>query len=231
MSILIQQLEDLIKQNHMLAHPFYQAWSCGELLKTTLQQYAKEYYYHVRAFPRYLSALHSRCENPEVRKHLLENLIDEEVGSPNHPDLWKSFAEALGVPMEELGTKKPELATQKVIDHFFTCCRTLPISAGIAALYSYESQIPAICQTKIQGLRNWYGLSDPKEYRYFTVHESVDVAHSQIEKAMFEKIVASEEEEVVIETVKKTVCCLWDFLTSFLTTPCSAFSCESRQNV
>lgn len=79
----IDKLEKLIQQKHMLSHSFYQAWSCGALTKATLKAYAKEYYQHVKAFPTYISALHSRCDDPEIRRCLLTNLIDEESGHPN----------------------------------------------------------------------------------------------------------------------------------------------------
>jgi pyrroloquinoline-quinone synthase len=32
--------------------------------------------------------LHSRCDELETRQVLLENLIDEERGAGNHPELW-----------------------------------------------------------------------------------------------------------------------------------------------
>src|SRR5262249_12842511 len=155
---------------HMLSHPFYQAWSCGALTKAVLQAYAKEYYQHVKAFPTYISALHSRCDDLEMRKCLLTNLIDEESGYPNHLDLWKSFALAIGVDQKELDIHKPQATTEELINHFHNNCRSQPLAVGLATLYSYESQIPAICQTKIEGLKKWYGLKDPESYRYFSVH-------------------------------------------------------------
>src|SRR5687768_4747226 len=72
----------------MLKHPFYRAWSEGRLSKAILGDYAKQYYAHVRAFPTYVSAVHSRCEDVSIRQELLENLIEEERGTENHPELW-----------------------------------------------------------------------------------------------------------------------------------------------
>jgi pyrroloquinoline-quinone synthase len=211
----IEKLEELIQQKHMLSHPFYQAWSCGMLTKATLQTYAKEYYQHVKAFPTYISALHSRCDDPEIRKCLLKNLMDEESGSPNHPDLWRSFALALGVHQKELDTHKPQAATEELIDHFRSNCRSQPLAVGIAALYSYESQIPAICQTKIEGLKKWYGLNDPESYRYFSVHETADVEHSREEKKILLDLVQPGEEEMVLDAAETTLNSLGNFLSSF----------------
>ena len=35
-------------------------------------------------FPRYLSSIHSNCEDISVRQEILDNLIDEERGNDNH---------------------------------------------------------------------------------------------------------------------------------------------------
>jgi pyrroloquinoline-quinone synthase len=221
--IWIDQLEQLIQQKHMLSTPFYQAWSNGTLSKSTLQAYAREYYQHVKAFPTYLSALHSRCENPIIRRSLLTNLIDEEAGEPNHPDLWKAFALHLGVPQQELETHAPNQATQTLIATFRESCTLHPIAVGLAALYSYESQIPAICQTKIDGLRKWYGLTDPQSYRYFSLHQTVDIEHSHEEKKLLTALVQPGEESAALQGADKVLNALNDFLDSFTTDcPCEA---------
>lgn len=212
----IDKLENMIQQKHMLSNPFYKAWTCGMLTQSQLQDYAKEYYHHVKAFPTYISALHSRCDDMEVRKSLLNNLIDEEAGCPNHPDLWKSFTLALGVSQEEISSHTPRAQTKHLIDTFKESCSSLPLAAGIATLYCYESQIPSICKTKIDGLQKWYGLNKPEDYRYFTVHETADVEHSATEKELLVNMVKPEEETVTLRAVDKTLDALDKFLISFL---------------
>ena len=56
-------LRDAVMEYSMLKHPFYVAWTEGKLSKAVLAAYAKQYYAHVRAFPTYVSAVHSRCED------------------------------------------------------------------------------------------------------------------------------------------------------------------------
>lgn len=212
----VENLENMIQKENMLLHPFYRAWTCGMLSKSTLQDYAKEYYHHVKAFPTYISALHSRCEDQEIRKELLTNLIDEEAGSPNHPDLWRQFIEALGVSEEEVEAHEPSTATAAMIAEFKKNCNQGPLGVGIAALYCYESQIPEICKTKVDGLKKWYGMTNPEGYRYFSVHEVADVEHSQAEKRMLIKLVAPGEEEQVLKSGKSILNTLNNFLSSFL---------------
>ena len=118
MNQYLDNIDNNIAEKHLLKHAFYLAWARGELSKDALTDYAQQYYHHVAAFPTYLSAVHSNCEDQAIRKQLLDNLIDEEAGSPNHPDLWKEFAQSLS---KQKG-KKPydsilqsdEVAGQKV---------------------------------------------------------------------------------------------------------------------
>ncbi len=84
----------------LLKHPFYQAWTAGELTRDDLAAYASEYWHHVSAFPTYLSALHSRLPDGELRREVLRNLTDEEgVDTANgraHSELWMDFATGMG---------------------------------------------------------------------------------------------------------------------------------------
>src|SRR5436190_1897657 len=97
----LKTLDAQITAKHLLMHPFYQAWTRGELSREALQDYARQYYHHVAAFPTYLSAVHANTDDQATRRLLLENLIDEEAGCPNHPELWLQFAAAMGVDKED----------------------------------------------------------------------------------------------------------------------------------
>jgi pyrroloquinoline-quinone synthase len=211
----MNQLDELIQQKHMLLNPFYQAWSCGELTHHQLQDYAKNYYHHVKAFPTYLSALHSRCEDLAIRKSILNNLIDEEGATPTHPDLWMSFILSLGVNQEEIHAHRPTQQTEKLIQAFRKSCSS-SLVLGIAALYCYESQIPQICQTKIRGLKMWYGVTNFEDYRYFLVHETADIEHSQSEKKLLSKLISYEQEGMVLKEATHILDCLNTFLSAFL---------------
>jgi pyrroloquinoline-quinone synthase len=93
---VIADLDPIIAERSMLKHPFYQAWTAGTLTRERLQNYAVEYYPHVAAFPRYLSAIHSRCADMATRQAILENLIEEERGAENHPELWLALCRGDG---------------------------------------------------------------------------------------------------------------------------------------
>src|SRR5450432_4211418 len=112
---LHEQLLGVIAERSVLKHPFYLAWNQGTLPRESLKAYAAQYYRQVLAFPRYVSAVHSRCDKPAARQQLLENLIEEERGPDNHPELWLRFAETLGVARDEVLSAAPLPATTALI--------------------------------------------------------------------------------------------------------------------
>ncbi len=196
----LDKIDNNIAEKHLLKHPFYLAWTRGELSKEALADYAQQYYHHVAAFPTYLSAVHAKCDDQVMRKQLLSNLIDEEAGSPNHPELWPK--------------KQPE--TKSLIGIFRSVCRDGSTAEGLAALYAYESQIPAICESKIDGLKRHYGFNNPEHYRYFTVHIDADREHSAAEREMLGAYIDNRN----LETVKASVNRVLDALLEMLSGVC-----------
>ena len=201
-----------IAGKHLLKHPFYLAWTRGELSTDVLSDYARQYYHHVAAFPTYLSAVHAKCDDRNTRKQLLDNLVDEEAGSPNHPELWLKFAHGLGVPEADAIAAEKRSETKNLIDTFRSVCRDGSTAEGLAALYAYESQIPAICESKIDGLKKHYGFNDPEGYRYFSVHIEADREHSAAERKMLSTYVDDQNAGKVRAAVQQTLDALWEML-------------------
>ncbi len=208
----LETIDNDIAEKHLLKHPFYLAWTRGELSKEALTDYAKQYYHHVAAFPTYLSAVHAGCDDQPTRKQILSNLIDEEAGSPNHPELWKQFAEGLGVEDVDLVQTEKESETKNLIGTFRSVCGDKTTAEGLAALYAYESQIPAICESKIDGLKKHYGFTDPKHYEYFSVHIEADKEHSAAEREMLSTYVDNRNIDSVRESVRRVLDTLWQML-------------------
>jgi len=201
-----------IAEKHLLKHPFYLAWARGELSRQALTDYAKQYFHHVAAFPTYLSAVHAKCDDQTIRKQILSNLIDEEAGSPNHPELWRQFANALGVQDVDLAKAEQRPETKGLIDTFRSVCGETSTAEGLAALYAYESQIPSICESKIDGLKKYYGFNDPKGYEYFSVHVEADREHSATERNMLGDYVNDRNFGAVKVSVKRVLDALWEML-------------------
>lgn len=208
----LDRIDKDIAEKHLLKHPFYLAWTRGELSKEALTDYARQYYHHVAAFPTYLSAVHAKCDDQATRKQLLSNLIDEEAGSPNHPELWKKFAEGLGVEDVDVKNAEKRSETRNLIDTFRSVCGERSTAEGLAALYAYESQIPAICESKIDGLKKHYGFTDPEHYQYFSVHIEADREHSAAEREMLSAEIDSGNFEAVKTSTNRVLDALWEML-------------------
>jgi pyrroloquinoline-quinone synthase len=193
---LESRLRDVLDERSLLKHPFYRAWTAGTLPIERLQEYARQYYHFEVAFPRFISAIHARTESPRVRQLLPENLWDEEHGERNHPALWLEFADALGVPAEEVRISRPNAETTALVNHFANACANAPVDEALAALFAYEGQVPAVAEQKIAGLRDLYGLQ-PSQYEFFTVHEAADAVHSGAELAAIHELCTSEDAVVV----------------------------------
>jgi pyrroloquinoline-quinone synthase len=143
---------------------------------------------------------------------LLGNLIDEEAGSPNHPELWLKFTEGLGVEDVDVRSTAKSPETKNLIETFRSVCRDRSTAEGLAALYAYESQIPAICESKIDGLKKHYGFTDPKAYEYFSVHIEADREHSAAERKMLSACIDNRNFESVKAAVQRILDALWEML-------------------
>src|SRR5215469_5899591 len=107
-----EQLHSRITKYDLLCHPFYKAWSAGELTRDDLRNYALDYYQHVQAFPSYLAAFALRLNEGELRRAVLANMRDEQGGEnaageqgTAHSDLWLDFAEGMGASRSAFGHK------------------------------------------------------------------------------------------------------------------------------
>ncbi len=211
---LIPQLDAMIAERHLLKHPFYQDWTAGRLSLDTLREYAVQYYRHVEAFPRYLSALHSRCDDLCVRQALLANLIEEERGEENHPELWPRFAEGLGVVRDRVTDAPANAATQKLVETYRRLTRERHVAAGLAALYVYEAQIPAVATAKIDGLKRHYGIGSERTLAFFTTHERADAYHAKTGAELIDRLAADDESSRadVIAAADEALAALWGML-------------------
>lgn len=209
-----KELQDSIERYAMLKHPFYQLWSTGELDVEVLREYAKQYYAHVKAFPAYVSATHSHCDDVAVRQMLLENLIEEERGENNHPELWLRFAEGLGLTRDEVKNAELLPSTVDSVKRLKTLTQSEDYRRGVAALYAYESQIPEVAQTKRSGLKQFYGIEDSRAVSFFTVHEAADEWHRETELKLLSEVCESDSDrEAVVSAAGEASNALWDFLT------------------
>ena len=211
----METLDARIAAKHLLDHPFYQRWTCGTLTKEELQDYARNYFHYAMAFPTFISAMHQQTEEIATRQMLLENLIEEERGPENHPELWLRFCESLGLDREAVKAGSPNEATRELIATMKSLAREGALHEGLASLYAYESQIPAVAKAKIEGLAKWYGISATRDIAFFSVHMEADVNHSATSRDILRNLCNTPEKATQAEQATgRTLDALYGFLDS-----------------
>ena len=202
-----------VSERAMLSHPFYQAWTEGRLPLDTLRAYAGQYFHHVDAFPRAVSAVHSACDDRDGRRMLAENLAEEEgieAGKQDHATLWLMFACGLGADEASVRDQQLNGETQALIDTFRRLSRQ-SYAAGLGALYAYESQFPGVATAKIEGLVDRYGITDEETLRFFRVHATADVEHSAVCRELLDRLPDDQKAEA-IAAGEELAGALWNFL-------------------
>ena len=210
----IDRIDNMIKEKHLLNHSFYKAWSAGELPKETIREYAAQYFQHVSLFPRYLSSIHSNCEDIKTRQILLDNLIDEEKGEENHPELWMRFAEGMGNSRQKISTTKPMKEVSDLVKTFNRLSKSEKYHIGLAALYCYESMQPEISETKKDGLKKFYGIKDENTLKFFTVHMHADKWHREVVRNLIKELSNTKDKQ---DEILRSVEAALDSLNNFLT--------------
>jgi len=191
------ELDARIAKFDLLCHPFYKAWSDGQLTREDLREYALDYYEHVRAFPTYLAELALRLNEGHTRRAVLANMGEEmghekgKASGASHAELWMDFADGMGAGKEFARPVLNEI--KELVQHFNDVASEGTVEEALAAFYAYESQVPRIATEKERGLRAWYGADD-KACSYFTLHQTADVYHSQVWRKLLEKQVAGNPE-------------------------------------
>jgi pyrroloquinoline-quinone synthase len=211
-------LDERIGKYDLLCHPFYKAWSAGELSPEDLRQYAEDYYLHVQAFPGYLAQLGIRLEEGELRRAVLANMTDENGGEnafgereQAHAELWLDFVEGMGGRRGT--TRQPVKEVRDLVASFQRVAGEGTAEEALAAFYAYESQVPRIAAEKDRGLRDLYRAS-AETRKYFTLHATADVYHSRVWRTLLEAQVQAKPEtaERALAAAESAAKALWTAL-------------------
>jgi pyrroloquinoline-quinone synthase len=159
----------------ILNHPFYKAWAAGELSTEDLSFYATQYWRQVESFPGYLETIASRLPSSHARGVVLENLADEVDG--DHLGLWLEFADGVGASRDSVLNSEIAPETAECVASFKESVAQRSVAFALGMIYGYESQTPEVAETKVKGLREFYGIEGPA-LEYFELHGSLDIEHS-----------------------------------------------------
>ena len=213
----VASLDARIRERHLLKHPFYVAWSKGELPIETLRTYAGQYYQFEANFPRYVAAAYARLPDPADRRVLLDNLVDEEGRSPTHPELWLDFAKGIGAAPKAVRAARATPSTRALLNAYENEALGGSAASALGALYAYESIFPEVAAEKSRGLRAFYGVRDRSTHEFFRVHTVADVEHSAAERRLLRSIVQGSPKAAreARRGVERSLDGWWGFLDGF----------------
>lgn len=185
-----ERLWDIVDERVARLAPVYAPMLEGRLTRPQLAHWAGQVYLYVRPFKRFLSAIHSNCDDPSAEEFIIENLW-EEVGEGragrDHPSIMRRLPVALGVPEAEVDRLAPDPETATTIDHFLGLTRTAwwveaLAAIGIGVEGSFLARpgrdIPPAAIGLAPILREKYGLSE-EALEFFALHSVDDVEHSR----------------------------------------------------
>ena len=218
------QVDQEIAKYNLLKHPFYQAWSAGELTTDDLKFYAEQYYHQVSEFPTYLTSLHSRLPEGAMRRDVLANAYEEEGAGAGptwspleyrtpHSELWLRFAEGIGSGESNLNRQPAIPEISELVKTFRAIAQGAPIASAFGALFAYESQVPRIASEKLAGLKKHYAADD-RTCSYFLLHRTADVHHSNVWRKIISALVEQDDRHATeaLEGVSRAARALWTAL-------------------
>ncbi|HTT26152.1 MAG TPA: CADD family putative folate metabolism protein [Thermoplasmata archaeon] len=213
----VGEIDRLIRERHLLKHPFYAAWSRGEISRETLRDYAGQYYHFESNFPRFVGATYAHLTDPAARRTLLANLIDEEGRDPTHPELWIDFGRGLGLTRRAIRDARPHPATRNLLATYERQTLHGSLASGLGALYAYESIFPEIAAEKSRGLREHYGIRSASAHEFFRVHATADIEHSGAERRLLARELGRSGRAVrdARAGARSSVDAWWKFLDAF----------------
>ncbi len=176
----IQKIDQIIEERSLLKHPFYQMWSDGKLTQESLAGYSKEYFQLVKAVPEFMTPIIQQAPNSVITE-LAENQQEES----EHIKPWINFAGELGISEDELIRYSGLDQTQKAVSDLFELMNTF--DGGACAMYAFEKEIPKISQTKLDGLSEFYQITNDKATQYFKLHTEADIRHTASWRNILEK--------------------------------------------
>jgi pyrroloquinoline-quinone synthase len=201
MTALWGRVRDAHRGCDVLEHPFYVAWSRGELRREELAAYAGQYAHAVAALADGLDAAAAQAPG-DLRRRIAAHADEER----EHVELWAMFAGAVGGS----ATDVPTDGTRAMVD-------ALTREPGdwaelLLAAYAIESTQGPVAETKLDGLRRFYGISDAWATAYFEVHESRDADHAAEIRELVGWHVGPGDEERLLASAQRTWAGNWALL-------------------
>jgi pyrroloquinoline-quinone synthase len=212
-----ESLLDELKKMDFANHPMAVKIRNGELSKTQVREWAKQWYHgFLKDADRWVAQAFAHCPDPVYRKALIENAYEEGTGfhskTKGHPILYLEFLADLGVTAEELdNTPLTPDATASLLN--FWTIQTIPWYQFGPLFLTSESQVPLTYLSVIEGLRKHYGVSE-EALTFFKIHAGeVDEEHSSWNARVIEEWATTERDQAEARQIlRQTAGLIWNLL-------------------
>ena len=193
---ITKKIDDMIEERSLLKHPFYQMWSDGKLTQESLAGYSKEYFQLVKAVPLFMTPIIEKAQDSVVSE-----LISNQQEESDHIKPWINFVGELGISEDELVSYSGTSKTREAVSDLNELMNTY--EGGACAMYAFEKEIPKISQTKLDGLKEFYGLTNDEATEYFKLHTEADIRHTASWRHILET--SSTDQSDLIEIADKSI--------------------------
>lgn len=190
MNSLSKRIDNIIEEQSLLKHPFYQMWSDGKLSIDSLAGYSKEYFQMVKAVPSFVGTIASFA--PES---LVSEIRENQAEEAEHLGPWINFAASLGVSESEVVEYSGLEKTNRAVSELSGLITSL--ESGAVAMYAFEKEIPKISHTKLEGLEKFYSITSSEATEYFRLHMEADIRHAQTWRNIIDAIPEERHDELI----------------------------------
>jgi Pyrroloquinoline quinone (Coenzyme PQQ) biosynthesis protein C len=136
----------------------------------------------------------------KAQDSVVSELISNQQEESDHIKSWINFAGELGISEDELVSYSGTSKTRKAVSDLNELMNTY--EGGACAMYAFEKEIPKISQTKLDGLKEFYGLTNDEATEYFKLHTEADIRHAASWRNIFE---TSNDQSDLIEIADKSI--------------------------
>jgi pyrroloquinoline-quinone synthase len=183
---LIEDLQETLRRRHPRPHPIRQLLLSGRLTKEQLQWWARNQFHEFRNIHRFFGVRYQKCPIPELRRMLLENMVEEEGEDlfggkyPSHPELWIRFAEGLGIARHDILNYEPLSGIRAALEMYVSLVQQSHWAVAIGTGLVFEGSGPKRMKEERDALERYYPWIPKDCLDFFRAHEYHDEGHGNM---------------------------------------------------
>jgi pyrroloquinoline-quinone synthase len=190
---LIADLQDTLRSRHPKPHPIRQLLISGRLSRAQLQGWAKNQFHEFRNIHRFFGIRYQKCPIPELRRLLLENMVEEEGEDlfggkyPSHRELWVQFAEGLGIARDDILNYEPLPGIRAALEMYVSLVQQSHWAVAIGTGLVFEGGGPRRMREEREALEKYYSWIPSTCLDFFRAHEYHDQGHGDMVTEVIKK--------------------------------------------